>query len=233
MKPNNQPSCHTPFQQALLDSVYKDYSGILTASSPVEASPKMNAWMQQEIQTTKTRINIRRALKAILIAAIIVVLLTISAFAVPAIREAIIRYFFIETDEHYAITFDAEQAATAPETILAKYAIAYVPDGYVLAVKNESPGTNTMLWMADNGRYIHYAQRVMPEDATDGSWIGIDYIEDLQSKLFGDYTIAIITGEETKIWVWTNNAYVFTLEFSNDLPDTEIENIFLSWEKVG
>jgi hypothetical protein len=185
--------------------------------------------MQNEVQTSQKRVNAYRIAKGILIAAIITALLTFSALAIPVVRDALIRFFLSEQTDHYGITFDPQQVATAPKEIAAYYDISYMPNGFMLAAESKNPATYSALWISDDGGYIQYVQGVMPSGVSEDNWIGIDYDGELQSRIIEGYDVKIIPGKETNILVWTNNAYIFTLELPIDLPDEEITKMFSSW----
>ena len=230
MMTNNSLS---PFQQALVNSVLKDYDAALVDVARTGPSPKLEKWMQNEVQASQKRMNASRFAKGILIAAIITALLAFSAMAVPAVRDAIIHFFMIEYEDHYNITFDPQQAATAPEEIEVYYDISYMPSGFMFAAESKTSGSNVMLWISDSGKFIQYIQSILPNDATVDNWIGIDFEGEPQSRIIEGYDVKIIPGKESTIWVWTNNAYIFTLELPLDLSEEELTRIFASWASCG
>ena len=69
------------------------------------------------------------ARRIILIIAIIAILV-VTTMAVPAVREAIIRFFAVDRETHYEFQFDPDQAAVAPENIETVYKPAYIPEGF-------------------------------------------------------------------------------------------------------
>ena len=226
MKANNNL---TPFQQALVNSVLKEYDAILTDAPKTEPSPKMQKWMKNEVETSRKRVNAHRIIRNILIAAIITALLAFSAMAVPVVRDAIIRFFLSEETDHFIVTFDPQQAATAPEEITNYYDIPYIPDNFLLTVEDKSPSSYIIIWFSDDGGFIQYIQSIIPSDATDDNWIGIDFDDDPQSRVIEGYDVKIIPGKESNIWVWTNNEYIFTLELPTTLTEEEITKIITSW----
>lgn len=223
----------SPFQQALVNSVLKDYDAALVDVARTGPSPKLEKWMQNEVQASHKRMNAYRVAKGIFIAAIITALLAFSAMAVPAVRDAIIRFFMIEHEDHYSITFDPQQAATAPDEIDVYYDISYMPSGFMLAAEDKASASNIMLWISDRGEFIQYIQSILPNDITEDNWIGIDYEGEPQSRVIEGYEVKIIPGKESNIWVWTNNAYLFTLELPLDLSEEELTKIFASWASCG
>lgn len=227
METNNS---RTAFQKALICSVLKDYDTMLAQIPSIQPSEKLQNWMQSDVQAKKKHIITRRVAKGLLIAVLIIVLLAVSAMAVPAIRDAFINFFLKGHDEdHYSITFDPEQAATAPHEIESVYHISHIPEGFVLAVENSSISLYTSIWISDDGAYMQYTQRVLPNNPTEDNWIGIDYVEDPTVITIEGYAVQIIPGKENDMWIWTNNAYVFTLEIPDSLSKDEAIKIFESW----
>lgn len=220
----------TPFQQALIDSVTEDYEVALQNEHSFAPSEKLERWAQKMIGKKSYRTPVSRIARAVLIAALVTALLTISALAIPAIREAIINFFLMEYDDHYSITFDSEQAATAPQKIETVYRVDAVPDGYILASEDISVVSVSLFWMNAEGEYISYMQWTLPEDATSDTWFGLNNENERQSTIMGDYQVEVIQNQDNRKLIWTNNSYIFVLEFSADLAQEEIEKMFFSWK---
>lgn len=221
----------TPFQQALIDSVTENYEVTLQEEPSFVPSAEFERWAQKMMGKKNYRTPISRVARAILIAALITALMAVSAMAIPAIRDAIINFFVMEHDDHYGITFDPEQVATAPTEIVTIYRISEIPDGYSLLAEDLSPAMLTAFWMNDNGDHISYTQWPIPQDATADSWIGMHSENERQSVLMGEYLVEVIQSQDNQKLFWTNNSYVFCLEFSAELSQEEIEKIFASWKQ--
>ena len=219
----------SPFQCALIDSVLEEYNITLASCNPITPSSEFKQWLQTNVATACQRAKLGRIVKGILIAAILVALLTISVMAAPAIRDAFVHFFLLELPDHYTVTFDPAQAATAPQEIIEQYKISSNPSGFERVAENQSPSSYVVLWISEQGQYIQYSQRLISKDAQSDTWIGIDYAGDPQIRIIENFAINIIPGKETNIWVWTNNAYIFTLEMPIDFPDEFATELFCEW----
>ena len=223
----------TIFQKALLQSVLDEYSDLAKESALEDTfSDSFREWAKAFIKKqTPQKIRVRRILRITLIAAILVVLLTGTAMAIPSVREAIIDYLFTSHEERYGITFDPEAAATAPEEIEETYMFGHIPLGFELIVEDKLTNSASIWWANSDGQMIVFVQDVIPDDSADDSWIGID-IENSSKEmaLIGDYRVDIIRMEESYLLVWTNNAYFFTLQLPNSIDDETMREIFLSWK---
>lgn len=164
--------------------------------------------------------------RAIIIALLVAVMLTTIACATPAIREAIIDFFFTESEsgESYAITFDPEQAANAPRKIEEYWIPSYEPPNSTLIMQETSKAGVVYVWMDDNNGVMTYSQMPIPENANETNWIGID-AEDVSrsSKEINGYRVEIVSNQELDQYtaVWTDNRYIFMLEVSGEDPDPE------------
>ena len=222
----------TPFQQALLDSISKDYAHI-PPNDCLEApfSDAFKAWAKTHVQSGYVKkIRTLRVVKRVLIAAAILLLLAATAMAIPAVRTAILDLFFHENQERIAITFDPEQAANAPDTIQTPYAIAYVPDNYTLIAKEIHISAVGLYWLNDVGERMIFTQQPLQPEATPEDWWGYNAVENERTPiLLGYYQVEKIeTAEDYKL-VWTNNEYLFTLELPYSVTEEEMRKIFDSW----
>lgn len=219
----------TAFQQALVDSVLKEYADILDGQdAPAEFSNQFDNWFAGFQKKPKSRTM--TVLKGILIAAIIAALLAGAAMAIPAVREAVIDFFFHKDDVQIGITFDPVQAATAPKKILYQYVITYVPDPFVLDLEITETDAVYYWWTGENDQLIVFTQNPMPDYPEDGFWWGVDVEESKhRTVLMGDYLVDIIDGDEYYKLVWTNNEYMFMLELPYSINEEEMQKIFASW----
>lgn len=222
----------TAFQRALVDSVLKEYAEIPDAKDlPNLFSEDFQSWADTfQRRNGPKRLRTITVIKRILIAAIIAVLLASAAMAIPAVREAVINFFFHEDDNQIGITFDPEQAATAPSEIEVPYTIAYVPNSYTRMVEVSEKQGAYFLWTDSNGALIVFIQNPIPENPEEGKWWGSDAEGSIRKTiLMGDYLVEIIDGEDNYKLVWTNNKYFFTLELPYSIDETEMQKIFASW----
>lgn len=222
----------TAFQRALVDSVLKEYVDIPNEDDlPDLFSNDFKAWataFQKKYGLGK--LGAGTVLKRILIAAIIAVLLAGVAMAIPAVREAVIGFFFHEDEVQIGITFDPEQAATAPKEIEIPYTIAYIPDTFSLALEGYERGSSYVWLVNDSDLWIIFTQHPIPEDSEKSTWWSSDG-ENVSRKtvLLGDYLVEVIDGEENYKLVWINNEYLFTLELPYSVSEEEMQKIFASW----
>jgi hypothetical protein len=221
----------TPFQRALVDSVLREYADIPNNEDlPDTYSDDFKVWFELFSKNRGRRLRVGTVVKRILIAAIIAVLLACAAMAIPAIREAVIDFFFHEDEIQIGITFDPEQAATAPEKILQSYTVTYVPNTFMLGMEMYEKDAVQCWWMDDADQWITFTQSPMPDKPTMGTWWYFEGEEtSRKSVLMGDYLVEILDGEEYYKLVWTNNEYVFILELPYSVNEEEMQKIFASW----
>lgn len=164
--------------------------------------------------------------RAILIALLTAILLATVACATPAIREAIIDFFFEESTDgkSYVIKFDPEQAANAPRKIEEYWIPTYETPDYSLILQEKSSAGVVFAWMNENNGIITYSQLFIPENANETNWLGID-AEDVvrSSKIINGYQVEIVSNQELNQYtaIWTDNRYIYRVEISNNDPNPE------------
>ena len=156
-------------------------------------------------------------------------MLATTAMAIPSVREAIIDFFFTNHSEYYGITFDPNEAANAPAEIVDVYGPTYIPDGYELVIEDVSQAGVAYWYVNENDQWICFTQYVIPPDATDDSWFGVNAEEtQRQSFLMGDYLVEEIQSQSVYFWFWTDNMYLYSLEISNGISSEITEQVFSS-----
>lgn len=228
----------TPFQQALLDAVLNEDRDALEEKEPVAFSEDFMRRMNKLVKQTKGTLSFKtkRVLRNILIAAIIVSLLAGTVMAIPAIREAIIDFFLQVKDDRVGITFNPEEAATAPNEIKTTYTITDIPEEYEEVVRDVFPDEACIWWVNSDDQWITYTQYLIPENATAEKWFMLEIPMDNKEQLvIADYLVEIVRSEGFYHLVWTNNEYVFVLELPDTINDETMQKIFKSWqpEKSG
>lgn len=226
----------TPFQRALLDSVLNEHKDVTEETTAVIFSQDFIARTSKLLKQTQGTISFRtkRILKNILIAAILVTLLTGSVMAIPAVREAVVDFFLQVKDDRVGITFDPEEAATAPLSIETVYAINFLPPGYEMVVNDCTQNQVNVWWTNDQNEWISYYQFTIPNDTTEENWFMLDLpTEGNEKRIVTDYLVEIIRSEGFYHLVWTNNEYVFVLELPDTIDDDTMLKIFMSWHKVS
>ena len=134
----------------------------------------------------------------------------------------------------YGITFDPEQAATAPDNIQTYFIPQYVPDGFSLIIDDKSVALVTVAWMNDKDELICYNQAFIPDDATDDSWVGISSEGVTRStEIVSGYKVEIIQDEMVYTAIWTDNAYIYFIEMPNSQDLTVFEQILNSITAVS
>ena len=222
----------TPFQQALLDAVSQDYAHIPPNDALEDPfSDGFKAWAKTHIHPGYVkRIRAVRVIKRVLIAAAILLTLTATAMAIPAVRTAILDLFFHENQERIAITFDPEQVIYAPDIIQTPYAVSYVPDSYTQVMKESQISAVYYCWLNSDSNRIFFTQQLLQHELTADNWWGLDAESNTRTTIFlGDYQVEKIETPEDYKLVWTNNEYLFTLELPYSVTEEEMRKIFDSW----
>lgn len=216
------------FKQALLDAALEEFKDIpaekdidLELSAGFE---EMGRRLLEKPQKKPIRTLGRGLRRAILIAAIIAAL-AITAMAVPAIREGLIKFFQQNAGTHYEFTFDPEQAATAPKTIEKAYMPTYIPDGYTAEVIDINPDLVVGIWVSEAGEYISFDQLPIPNDSEgpqpDAGDVTVETIVLNGYEVFCVYT-------DGYTYHWTDNEYFYQLYFNASISKEDSLKVFSS-----
>lgn len=226
----------TAFEQAVIDSILAEYKDLPDEDMLSEnASIGFQHWSIRLINKTRSSCwyYVNTTVKKVILIAILFGLLTMTAMAVPSIREAVIDFFFHNHGERYGITFDPVEAATAPMQIEIVQFPTVLPEGYTLAEHNITSAMVHGIWADGEGSIICYLQYRLHENATSDTWIGID-AEDVSktTHIIGEYLVEIVTSQEAYALYWTDNAYVYSLELPNSISEEIMIGIFNSIRPV-
>ena len=222
----------TAFQQAVIDSILAEYKDLPSEDVLNEkASFDFQHWSIKLIKKTRNPYwyYVNTTVKKVILSAIIFSMLTMTAMAVPSIREAIIDFFFHNHGERYGITFDPQEAASAPDEIETAFFPVFLPEGYDVIVKNNTIASVYGIWVNDEDQKIYYSHYTLLDDATSDTWIGID-AEDVtrSSRVIGEYLVEFVWYDESYGLFWTDNAYVYSLELPNSISEEVMTEIFSS-----
>lgn len=215
-----------PFEQALLDVILEEFSDVpceqeieLTVSFKFQKMCEKLLRRARHGTVSHVSIAFRRA---IIIAAIIAALIT-TAMAVPAIREAIIQFFVRNEGTHYEFSFDAEQAATAPDVAEKIYHATYIPEGYTEISRDVSFAGAFYMWSDEIGEdYIMFNQYIIPEENNSGPNAEGTATEILN---LNGYEVFCVHDEGT-MYYWTNNEYFFELYCGAKVSEEVMQQIF-------
>lgn len=222
----------TAFEQAVIDSILVEYQNIPEEDElEIDFSTRFQIWSHRLLHNARNPYwyYVNTTAKKIILVAIILSMLTMTALAVPAIREAIIDFFFHNQGERYGITFSPEEAATAPNEICVSYLPTVLPDDYELVDHVVTPITNYGFWGNKDGALIYFSQSIILENATNDTWIGID-AEDVTrtTQIIGEYLVEIVWYDDSYCLYWTDNAYIYSLELPNSISEEIMIEIFSS-----
>ena len=225
-------------KNALVVSVLDEYKCIPEeATITYQFSDRFQGWVSKLIKKSNTSVwhYVNSPLKKAIIIAIILSLLTVTAMAVPAIREALVKFFVEEREPGvYGITFDPEQAATAPHQIEVYYGPSFVPEGFNIIIEEYATSAVALWWMNENGELICFDQDFIPQNANYSGWIGIDAEgTERESKIVYEYLVEIFYMEETYSVFWTDNQYIYSTVLSNTIPFDVFEQMLASMTELG
>lgn len=226
----------TAFEQAVIDSILVEYQDIPEENElEVDFSTRFQIWSHRLIHKTRSPYwyYVNTIAKKIILVAVILSMLTMTALAVPAIREALIDFFFHNHGERYGITFNPDEASTAPKEIENVYFPSFVPSGYEPQRNNRTPTSVYCFWVNQNGELIYYSQDTIQPEATIDNWIGID-AEDVTrtTQIIGEYLVEIVWYDESYCLYWTDNAYIYSLELPNSNSEEVMIEIFTSIQPI-
>lgn len=228
----------SPFDEALLDAVLEDFTDIPESEDGIdlEFSPQFLERADGLVRKTKRRTwrYVNTAVKRILLAAVIAILLASTAMAIPAVREAILGFFVVDKGPEFKFTFDPEQLANAPTQLETVYLPTYLPEGYQ---KVEDFWSITRGWVSvawEDGihewDWIMYSQECLPKDFDPTAALSLN-ADDAENEtlILGDYEVFHvhhIGAHHT--YNWTNGEYFFMLTFPEFMTQEEMQKIFFS-----
>lgn len=71
-----------------------------------------------------------------------------------------------------------------------------------------------LLWISEVGGTLGYSQLFIPEDVTSSSWIGVDSTDmERSTEVICGYRVELIYNEMQYVAVWTDNQYIYTIDF--------------------
>lgn len=218
----------TVFQQALIDSVLQEYVDV--PNEQVHFSHEFQQWAASFAQSsTPRKLRMHSALRKILFAAVITILLASTAMAVPAIREAVIDFFASDYEERTGISFNPDKAATAPAIIVTPYHITWIPSEYQIIEDTVSASNVLQRWDDENNHWITFIQYPASIYPDIDAWMGINKKDaQYQTITVDGYLIRMIVTDDYRKLIWTNNEYFFVLELPYTITEEEMNAIFSS-----
>lgn len=218
-------------QQAILDAKLEKFDEIPENDSSVDVkfSPAFQAKMQELLhKSNKSYYSTGKTfLRRIALVAIIAATLALTACTIPAVREAIIDFFFRDVGNHYSFTYDAEQAAMAPDCIETVYAPTYTPDGFELEVEDISAAGVSLMWRNSEDKWINYIQGVIPDDPALGDGGGFNSEGAITEWIIiNGCEVLRIEDDEWIHYVWTSSEYEFSISVDDKSLAEEMNEVF-------
>ena len=239
----------TAFEKALTEAVLSRYQNTISEDQePVEFSEDYRNAVAKLTKKTqlKTWKYVNTAAKRILIAAIVIMLLTMTAFAaIPALREGLIRFFMHDDGVAYSFEFTEEDYKKAPREIETYYAPSWVPPQYALASEKYLPDVGDRIYLDETGNIFHYEQHVLWETGEEYDYppgigrvmtVSSDYAT-VETQIVQGYEVYVIQytlpdGAHDTVFIWTDHLYFYMVS-SAGLSDTEIVSIIDSMGVVA
>ena len=223
----------TPFERALIDATLEEYSDVQDCEDKIAIQLSDHFIRKTEKLNRKTVSKgwkyQNTVWKRVALIAILAAVLAASAMAIPAVREAIIKFFLHDEGTHYEVSFDPIQAASAPDSIETVYLPTYIPDGYQQEFKTVSIAAVSIGWHNANNWWICFDQVPMPEDYENATRGGINSEgATAESTGINGFEVIKITDNEVITYIWTNHEYMFTLMCEKEIPESEMLKIFSS-----
>ena len=145
--------------------------------------------------------------RALLIAAVILLLLFALAMSVSAIRDPIIKFFTVSHPGHDNVFF----APSDRKEIEHYYTVTALPEGFTLEQNTQIEGINVLHYRDKHGYFIMLKQEIPhlnSSEAIDNEDIKAERTEiDGQEVLFGFYA-------DDALFLWADDGYAFTLGIS-------------------
>lgn len=219
-------------------------------------SEKFEAWAERlivyRVDTRSKKLTVKRILKITLIAAIIAALLTVTALAIPAVREAIAKYFIKESGSYYEIEFNTsqiEQATVATSTNndedhdtphkeepvadadlqIEYFAPTYIPDGFTLLSELKNSDALMLRYQNLRGNQISYRQFALPNGENIDMSMVISVKDKVKTqKTIDGITIDAFTSPTSCTMIWADEYYFYFLMTDTIVTEEEIEKIITS-----
>lgn len=218
----------TAFERALLTASSEMFADIPEREEDIVAGFSEDFLRRNEALLRETESKHRRYVgkvwkRAVLIA-VIVALLTMTAMAVPAVREGIVKLFMHDRGAYFQFTVDPTQAATAPKRVETAYAPTHMPAGFRVQDEIYSISCISFIWVDADEEPIYYCQAPLPKPEDVGG-ISADNVR-TSTLILGDYEVIRVDGEECITYVWTAHEYLFTLLCTKKIPESEMQQVF-------
>lgn len=216
-----------PFEQALLDATLEAFADI-PSEETIELDFSHGFLKRGEAliaQSRRGRIHRSgKVMRRMILVAAIILAMAVTAAAVPAIREELIKFFAKDAGTHYEFYFDREQAANAPKYIEKVYKPTYIPDGYQEDSSYIGFGDVCYLWCSEDGDIL-FDQSPIPND-TEGPWPNAENVT-VETLNLNGYQVFVVYSN-TVSYFWTDNEYLYWLSVPASLPQQEQHRIFYS-----
>ena len=209
------------FKEAFREAMDKQLEADLAAEPDMpELSPEFRKKMEELIRTGKpnNKKGLSKRGKRILIIAIAAVLaLTLTACAVPEIRESIAGFFVKIFSDHV----EYSDPAITRERIDEEYCLDPIPEGFTLISENKSDDGVEVLYADgdDNTIMFHQSAKDVNKDMVDN-----EHGEFYESEI-GGKTVWIHISEVGAKAAWVENGYYFSIDYGSSIDS----NIFESW----
>ena len=170
--------------------------------------------------------KIRHSVRRVVLVAALLSALAISVFAIPVVRDTVVRFFVRDEGKFYEFSFDPEQAATAPKFVEKTYRATYIPEGFTDLAEDSSLSGRCQYWTnAEEKIYIMFDQTVI------GGIDKVPYGDESVSEVLNldGYQVFCIRDEAIK-YFWTDNEYFFSLYCGPGISEAEMRKIFRGLE---
>lgn len=221
---------------ALLDKVLEQFADVPTEDEidytfSKDFENRMNRLLQKTQDPTPSAVLhfTSYTLKRVVLIAALVAVLAATAFAAPVIQKFFVQFFVEDASYGYAITFDPEQAATAPKQIETVYKPHYIPKNFE-AINDECGIGVTNYWFGNaENEHILFSQFTIEDVTYENNWLQFNAnATERSSATLSGYKVEILTHDECIIYIWTDSAYLYTLQVPSWLAITEVESIIAS-----
>lgn len=220
----------TPFEQALLDVNLEEFMDIPAEQDiEMEFSPAFQVKAQELVRKSERNhwSSGKVFLRKVAIVALISAMLLLTACSIPAVREAIIDFFFRDVGTHYEFTYDPDDVVNAPDSIEAVFFPNYIPKGYEETMIHYGRASVSGFWINGDGRYVTYIQGILPEDPLSGESGNISSENaEIEWITINSCQILRIEDEEWITYAWATNEYEFSIMCQKPISDDEIIKVF-------
>lgn len=220
----------TAFKRALVEVTLESFADIPSREEDIvlepsaEFSRKSERLLRRAERRTWKFIN--TAGKRAILIAVLLMLLAMTAMAVPPVRRAVLGLIAHDRGDYYQFTTDAPAPPDATRELKTFYLPTYLPDGFRRQDYACHFAGVMAIWVNADDRPIFYYQAPLPKKDTVGGISATDAT--IETIELDDLEVTRIENKEFITYVWLKENNMFELMCTKMITESEMQKIFYS-----